>query len=393
MATSRITSLSEALALPSSTDVSDVVAVVVEISMEKVKRRGNLSVVDTSIGNSCAVVISVHGPTLMESLSSISTGDLILLRGLATARPSDRTHFRLSSYEFTSSASIKMLSGTSLKELSCHANASALTALSHKVSNTSLGQRVCRRRCLTDIQFPGQLSTVEVKVISHELVSTTKTFRKRKWSRREDDAFAMLIQDSTRIVLVDCRKHTRHLKSAQVSKDPVQITNLISCKVESGEIVLRPTNLTLFLPAKGRGSGTRAASHNVLNQPRFEQSPRKSQIIFSCLKTIFIDELNQELSMKHFSDSSTLAHTIARSTPFPCYREATLTLEAGTLAVKASADIVQVLCASIDAKVFLAEERTRTAVLDLVWGLLVEGTQLKWTIDGCIVKKLEIARL
>lgn len=89
---------------------------------------------------------------------------------------------------------------------------------------------------------------------------------------------------------------------------------------------------------------------------------------------IFIDELNQELSTKHFSDALTLAHTIARSTPFPCYREATLTLE-GTLAVKASADIVKVLCASIDAKEFLAEEETRTAVLDLVRGLLVECTQ------------------
>ena len=379
---STCTTLSDALWCPSSGPLLDVAVVVVDVSVDTSKRRGVISAIDASIDE--AVGISVHGSTLLELLSSLSPGCILLLSGLEANREA-KYLFRLSAMSFTSTAAIQVLNDDELHYKHDHENADSLIALSHRIKNQCLAQPSCCRRTLADIQCPGQLSSVEVRVVSCEALSTTTAlFHSRKRGRQTSRVFATLADNDARMVLVDCRKYFKDLKTAQEGGDSVQITNLLSCQEEAGEIVLKPTIRTLILPTK-RPRRHVSRVHNEPQSILLEQS-----CIISSMEAIFIDELNQALDSKHFVSPSAFVGIIINKVG-PCYRAATLTLE-GARVVKANPSVMKVLCASIDAGQVLADTQTRQDVLELVRGILMGATQLKWTLDGNVVQKLEIPR-
>jgi hypothetical protein len=106
-----------------------------------------------------------------------------------------------------------------------------------------------------------------------------------------------------------------------------------------------------------------------------------TQTLSSPLRDIFIDALNTSLGDGKFfvSPNGFVSAIIDQTGSHPRYRKATLTLDG--IVVKADADMVQILCGSMDPTSILQHARLRTHVTDLIRGLLDEEVILTWTLE------------
>ena len=384
----------------SSAPLSDVVVVLLDASVDTVGKRGLISAIDTSIDK--PVGIFVEGTMLLEILSSkLAPGTIILLVGLevptggCTSCATTIHPFRLTTRGFSSTAAMKVLTEDELQDKYEHSHSAALIALSNRIKAQCLAQASCVRRSLADIQYSGQLSSVHVRVVSCEFLSTTCVrFRKRGGQHKSWEAFAALADNDTRIVLTQCQKYVKDLKVAQVSEEWIQITNLLPYLDKSGELLLKPTIKTLLLPAKPSRPWHQVVPHVFDNtqQSHLDQFRR----IVASLEAIFVDELNQSLDfntdMVSSSDIIAVLLITKEDGGEPEYRATTLTLE-GNQVVKASPSIMKVLCASIDACLILTDAQTRQHVFHLVKGIVQGTTQLIWTLNGNVIESLEMPRL
>lgn len=388
----------------------DMIVVVSTVFAED--KRGFLSVTEEASDAG----ISVHGTKLVEKLASLSPGCIVLMSGLETmdrktnsmgkASPwTTKAQFRLSSNSYPSrstTASIKLLKDDDLLrngKYNHHSNAADLIALSRRIikSQHALEQPIpCQRRRLVDIQYSGQLSTVyQVRVISCEvpspLVNNTGTYWQRKQKRLDSSkAFATLEDEgAARMVLVDCRRLTKDLTSAQQNGNLIQITNLMSSANDAGEIVLNPTLQTLILPATER----RKSLSQIHTQQQSLLLVDNDTVICSTIEAIFIDDIEKILDPN--DTPSAFAAALIKTGPIPTYRAATVTLGGGEV-VKANSSTIHTLCGSIGARDVLACADTRRLVQDLIKCLLTDtSVQLKWTMraDSNNVRRVEIPRL
>lgn len=384
----------------SSAPLSDVVVVLLDASVDTVGKRGLISAIDTSIDK--PVGIFVEGTMLLEILSSkLAPGTIILLVGLevptggCTSCATTIHPFRLTTRGFSSTAAMKVLTEDELQDKYDHRDAAALVALSNRIKTQCLAQASCVRRSLADIQYSGQLSSVQVRVVSCEFLSTTCVrFRKRGGQHKSWEAFAALADNDSRIVLTQCQKYVKELQVAQVSEEWIQITNLLSYLDKSGELLLKPTIKTLLLPAKPSRPRHQVVPHVFDNTQQSHLD--KFRRIIASLEAIFVDELNQSLDFNtdRVSSSDIIAVLLITKEDGgePEYRATTLTLE-GNQVVKASPSIMKVLCASIDACMILTDSQTRQHVFQLVKGIVQGKTQLIWTLNDNLIESLEMPRL
>mmetsp|Transcript_3108 Transcript_3108/g.5096 ORF Transcript_3108/g.5096 Transcript_3108/m.5096 type:complete len:445 (-) Transcript_3108:123-1457(-) len=443
--TTSFTTISAALSC-SSFELLDIVVVVVNATVESDNQsKGFISVVDASTDVQAG--ISVYGSKLVDLLASLSPGCLLLVSGLestgksntnnataaaAAAIAPSRGHFRLSTNGYTSAttAEIKVLKGDDLEndKYNHHPNAPDLVKLSRRIrSQQALAQPTrCRRRRLADIQYPGQLSTVQVRVLSCEIMSSTEDGaqyippwqRKRRLHANKKKAYATLEDNGVRMVLIQCRKHMKELKVAQQNRVTIQMTNLLSSSRtnDAGEIVLTPTLQTLMLPAAAAAVDRKRQLSPIIQTQQqsilVDNDDNQSGggcccVVLSNIEAIFIDDVEKLLDPIHDAPSA-FAASIVKTGPFPTYRSATVTLAAkqqqqgarsssSVIVVKANASVIKTLCGSIDARQVLASAQTRRLVQELIKSLLTdESVQLKWTLtkDGNnIVRQVEIPRL
>jgi hypothetical protein len=402
---STFANLSDALMLSSgslSAPLCDIVIVLVDASVDIVRKRGLISAIDTHIDE--PVCILVEGAMLLEILSSkLAPGTIVLLVGLETPTGggtcTNAIHpLRLSSRGFSSTAAMKVLTEDELQDKYNHRDADALIALSNQIKAQCLAQASCVRRSLADIQYSGQLSSVQVRVVSCEFLSINSIrFRRRGGQQKSTEAFAALADHDTRIVLTQCQKFIKELKVAQTTEEWIQITNLLSYLDKSGELLLKPTIRTLLLPAKPLRPWCQMVPDVADETQQSELIPFRRTV--ARLEAIFVDELNQSFEFNNNNNnvvllSDTFATLLIANEVGgePKYRATTLTL-GGNQVVKANPYIMKVLCASIDAGLIITDSRTRQHVFQLVQGIVQGKTQLIWTLKENWIESLAMPRL
>mmetsp|Transcript_51168 Transcript_51168/g.153729 ORF Transcript_51168/g.153729 Transcript_51168/m.153729 type:complete len:677 (-) Transcript_51168:83-2113(-) len=303
-----------------------------------------------------------------------------------------------------------------------------------------LGDRAtlrCRRRRLRDVDNPGLLSDVTVRVLSYDgsaprpsgLGSSSSAAARRRggparrWDPKPVTARASLSDgpdESDLAALYDCARFGAALNNASRAGSCVLITRVKSHWAtkgsnggrEGGGMALVPTPETSVMVLEGEGptrkqgrrvaasqrdgiTQTRGMTQTQVPSPDCLVGTTETAIVTSALKDIVVvcdGEKKNSISDCLGTPSALFEVLVDANARRPTYCIATLTLDSIAapgefLVVEAGGDVVEVLCGSCpaaclstDSRVGKGDTSLRTHAFNLLRGMLREKVPLRWTL-------------
>lgn len=268
----------------------------------------------------------------------------------------------------------------------------------------SIHSRSVKRRRLSEISTAGLVSHVAVQILScdHSSVDAVQYKKRKRFKSCADHApcIVAMLSDGSRdedvMALHDCKLSWEvPLKRFMSEKERVRITNLQSV-VSNGHVVLVPTleSLVIRIGNETHNSGnnftsghsSELASQMETQQPLVPLHEQDTVSVVSPLVDVYVDSLDVSLGEgEHWSTPQDLCSVLIDSGekkgPLR-YRPGTLTLKdsSGLFAVRADHSIVETLCGSLEAELVIQREDLCTHMLELLRGLLEEAVPLEWTL-------------
>ena len=383
--------------------IHDVIGVVVQISVDIVNSKAQVLLTDKSIPENAYARVSLAGAgTVTPLLAKVAVGDVLCIHGFRVTKHHSSKLPLVA--DFYSSWQEPDVGWARLyqrgEQISCENRATTerIQDLVEWFSTTAFHDSIpalpCRRRRLSELHTAGITCHVVARVVSVDTAAASTpagSSRKRKrWLplKRRRSTFAVLSNGNEVMSFLDCAAHEATLEAAIQSGTKVLLTNVATCAADeksSREIVLRPTDSTSIIPMLNTETETQASYRETQCLSLTQEVPgittSTTQTLSSPLRDVFIDELNISLGDGKFfvSPNGFVSAIIDQTGSTACYRQATLTLDG--MVVKADADMMQILCGSMDPESILDHARLRTHVTDLFRGLLEEEAMLTWTLE------------
>ena len=367
----------------------DVIAIVTNQSIQS-DHRAHVIVIDASVAPR-NVRIAMYG-TDCHGLIDVNVGDVLKFHNLqlVSIRDADVMYDfkRATIHETDQPAWVRLADRGSCIDRNDDNDAAQVLQLLNWYNETNLltvESLPCQRRQLQEIHTVGLISHVLVRVIAVEAAPVRqRLYRKRKrLASAHTWIIATLLDDHGDVAsLVDCQRWQVALKDVMTHGQRVQISHVRSIpsadEVDSS-VSLTPTASTTIVNYSTVGNLQKKPPQATQTQELSILSPKRAMMTFrSSVNCIHVPELCTVLERKHFLSPSAFA-AIMVNQETQSFRTMLLTLN--ETQVWASAEIVQVLCGSVEAKEVSLHVNTRRNVMELIRGLLDDNVELQWTVE------------